>query len=100
MRLSLAVAPQYWPAIALAATQQVITGLVSAMMLDAFPESLSLMWCFAMVVFWVEVLLIILHRPLSPTSVDILLIKYGFIPLFILAFGVVTGVSIYYIRTT
>jgi len=99
MRLSLAIAPQYWPAIASTAAQQAVTGLVSAMMLDAFPESLSLWWCFTMLVFWVGVLLIVLHRPLSPTTVDIMLIKYGFIPLFIVIFWVASVACNYYMRT-
>jgi hypothetical protein len=91
VRLSLAIAPQYRSATASAAAQQAITGLVSAMMLDTGPTSFFLMWCFVMLAFWVDVILIVLRRPLSPTSVDILLIKYGFIPLFIAVYCVLHG---------
>jgi len=100
MGLSLTIAPQYRAAAASAVAQQAITGLVSAMMLDAFPESLSLWWCFTMLVFWVGVLLIVLHRSLSQTTVDIMLFNYGFIPLFIVVFGLMSVVCDYYMRTT
>jgi hypothetical protein len=93
MRHSLAVAPQYWPAIKWAATQQAVTGVVSAMLLDG--GVLFRVWCIAFLAFWAAVLLIVLRRPISPTRVDILLIKCGFIPMFIVAFCVSPGVWSY-----
>ncbi len=83
MKLSLALAPQYQSAVIWAAVQQAVAGVLSAMMLDGgvFLE----VWCFTILAFWVGVILIVLRRPLSPTRLDVLAIKYGFVPFFIVA---------------
>jgi hypothetical protein len=80
--LSKAIAPQYRSAVKWGAVQQTVTGILSAMVLDG--GVVFRVWSLSVLAYWIGVILIVLRRPLSPTRLDILFIKYGFIPLFIL----------------
>ena len=83
MNLSLGLARQYKSAVIFAASQQAITGILSAMLLDG--GVVLGIWCFTVLACWMGVVVIAIRRPLTPTRSDILFIEFGFIPLFIFA---------------
>lgn len=47
------------------------------------------LWWRAVIAFWGTVILMILRRPHTPTKVDLFLVRWGFIPLFLLLTPVV-----------
>ena len=81
MKLSPALAPQYWSALILAVLQQAVTGAFSALLLDG--GVMLGYWCFTMLAFWTGVAVIIVRRPVSPARFDLEFITGGFIPLFV-----------------
>jgi hypothetical protein len=66
-------------ALSWALKQQVASGFLAGLMLDC--GYLLALWKFTMLIFWSGALLILVRRFKSPTLVDLLLIKIGFLPL-------------------
>jgi hypothetical protein len=83
MRTTFTVSPAYRAAIIVSLPQQVATILLTVLMLDG--GVLRQVCGMAFLAFWVGVGLIMLRGPLSPSRVDLFLIRFGFVPLFVAA---------------
>jgi hypothetical protein len=65
---------------------QVIFGVLSMMALDG--GRIAHTTGIALLAFWVGATLIIFRRPTTPTPIDLLLVRFGFLPLLVLSFTV------------
>ena len=63
---------------------QMLSGGFASILLDG--GNVLEVWMFCMLAFWVGVILMKYHRPLNPTFADLLLIRWGFIPLHVVAY--------------
>jgi hypothetical protein len=86
VRASFEFAPQYWPAIKDAIILQLVFGFFTALMLDG-GRSFEF-FKVAFVGHWIGILMIVGRRPISPTKVDILFIRWGLL-LLLLTMGVI-----------
>lgn len=75
--LFLPFASDYGPAIKSAVIQQVIFLVLGALMLDG--GYVGRACCVTAIAHWVAILLIVFRRPLSPTKVDLIVIRYAFL---------------------
>jgi hypothetical protein len=84
--MNLPLADSYRLAMFTAVAIQFVCGLLSAMLLDGGNAA---MLCFCTLVgFWAGVGLLIFRRPRDPRPADLLAVRYGFLPLFGVAFVV------------
>ena len=90
MKLS-SLSTDYRNAVRVAAVVQVVMGLFISRSIDA-GVSFELWWR-AVVAFWGVFIVMILRRPYTPTKVDLILVRWGFIPLFLLLTPVVLAVA-------
>jgi hypothetical protein len=75
------LAPEYKPALKSSVIQQLCALVLSALTLDF---GLLLRCCLISVLaYWLVAALIVTRRPSMPTAVDVHLIRYGFLPIFI-----------------
>jgi hypothetical protein len=79
-----AVSPLYKSAIKLAVLQQVILLILSSLLLD-FGQTFRVC-AVAAIAHWIAIGMIVARRPLSPTGLDLGIIRWGFVPL-----GIVVG---------
>lgn len=73
----------YRGAIELAVAQQLIALVATAFLLDG--GVLLRASLFAIAAHWVVILAVVLRRPLSPTRFDLGLVRFGFIPVGVIA---------------
>lgn len=86
MNLSVPISPLYRRAVFTALIVQFFAGLLSAMALDM---GVMMKACgLALVPFWTGASILIFRRPQSPTKADIALVRFGFIPVFILMWAI------------
>ena len=70
--------PPFQSSVVLAAVQQVCAGYFWA-------YGLLEVWAYSLFAFWIGVVVIAVRRSRNPTRVDIFLIKFGFVPLLLIA---------------
>ncbi len=90
VKLSTDLDRSYTSAVLLALAQQLVVGVFCALMLDL--GALSRLFAVTLLGFWAGVAIIAFRRPTKPTSRDLLAIRWGSIPLFLLAFAYVRHV--------
>ena len=83
MNYSLPISPHYRKAIYRAVALQVIIGFLSLMILDG-GECAQICGA-ALVAFWGGVIVLICRHPQSPTYTDVQLIRFGYLPVVVLA---------------
>ncbi len=81
----LPVTDRYREVIVFTLIQQVPCGLLSVLMLDG--GFLARICAITMLGFWAAVALMMVRRPLSPSPIDIMFLRWGFFPLYSLVFG-------------
>ncbi len=81
----LPVTGRYREAIVFTLIQQVPCALLSMLMLDG--GVMARICGITILGFWAAVALMMIRRPLSPTSFDIMFLRWGFFPLYSLVFG-------------
>ena len=84
MRTTFTVSPSYRKAITVSLPQQVVAVLLSMMLLDG--GQTAQVCGMAFLAFCIGIGLIMFRRSLSPSRADLLLIRFGFVPLFVAAF--------------
>ena len=87
MSYSLPISPSYRKPVFEAVVLQILLGLLSALILDG--GTTARICGIALVGFWVGAVLLICRRPHSPTRSDIELLRFGYLPLIVIAFFVV-----------
>jgi hypothetical protein len=87
MTHSLPVSPHYRKPIFEAVVMQVLLGLLSLLILDG--GTTARICGIALVAFWGGAAVLIWRRPQSPTRTDIQLLRFGYLPLVVLAFFLV-----------
>lgn len=87
MSYSLPIAQSYRKPIVEAVVLQVILGILSLMILDG--GTTARICGIALVAFWGGATILIWRRPQTPTKTDIALIRFGYLPLAVLAFFLV-----------
>jgi hypothetical protein len=83
----LPLSDEYRRPIRVALYQQAVVAILCLLMLDG--GQLAKLFGLVMIGFWTGAALIMFRRPVNPTEVDKLLIKYGFVPLFVAAMELV-----------
>ncbi len=84
MRLPLPISPKYDSPIFEAAALQILLGLLSALIID---EGTVAQICgIALIAFWAGAAVLIWRHRESPTRVDLGLIRFGYLPVIVLAF--------------
>jgi hypothetical protein len=83
MKTTFTVSPSYRAAIWVSIPQQAIVILLSIMTLD-FGQTRQICGM-AFLAFWAGTGIIMFSRPLTPSRLDLLFIRFGFVPLFIVA---------------
>jgi hypothetical protein len=78
------LSPSYDRAIKSAIVEQLVLGVLAALLLDGGQTARNLACCIA--VFWLVVAMIALRRPFMPAAADLAIIRWGSLPLLILAF--------------
>lgn len=69
---------RYHRALEIAIGQHLVAFVATAFMLDG--GEMLRMTLVAMAAYWTFILVILLRRPLSPTKIDLLVIRWGFVP--------------------
>jgi len=87
MTYSLPIARSYRKAIFEAVGLQVLLGLLSLLILDG--GSSARICGIALVAFWGGAAVLIWRRPQSPTRTDIVLLRFGYLPVVVVAFFLV-----------
>src|SRR5437588_3005314 len=87
MSYSLPISPRYGKPIFEALALQAVLGLFSLLILDG--GTTARICGIALVAFWGGATVLIWRRPQSPTKTDIELIRFGYLPLAVLAFFLV-----------
>ena len=87
MSYSLPISPSYRKPVFEAVVLQLILGILSLMILDG--GTTARICGIALVAFWGGATVLIWRRPRSPTKTDIELIRFGYLPLGLLAFFLV-----------
>ena len=83
MMTTLPVSPAYREAIRFALLLQVITTIVLMMVLDG--GILAKTGAAAMIAFWIGASLIILRRPKTPSEMDLLYLRFGYLVALVIA---------------
>jgi hypothetical protein len=81
----LPLSSRYREAIVFTLIQQVPCALLSLLMLDG--GVMARICAITMLGFWAAVVLMMVRRPLSPSSFDIMFLRWGFFPLYSLVLG-------------
>jgi len=84
---SLPISPSYRKAIFEAVALQVLLGLFSGLILDG--GTTARIFGIALVAFWGGATILIWRRPQSPTRTDIEVIRFGYLPVVVIAFALV-----------
>ncbi len=87
MSYSLPISPNYRSPIFEAVALQVLLGLLSLLILDG--GTTARICGIALVAFWGGATVLIWRRPHFPTKTDIVLLRFGYLPLVVLAFFLV-----------
>ena len=87
MSYSLPISPSYRKPVFEAVLLQLILGILSLMILDG--GTTARICGIALVAFWGGATVLIWRKPRSPTKTDIELIRFGYLPLAVLAFFLV-----------
>ena len=87
MTRSLPISPSYRKPVFEAVGLQVLLGFFSLLILDG--GTTARVCGIALVAFWVGVAVLIWRRPQSPTRTDIELVRFGYLPLMVIAFFLV-----------
>jgi len=87
MSYSLSLSPHYRKAIFSAVALQVIIGFLSLMILDG--GACAQICGVALLAFWGGVMVLIWRHPQSPTYTDLQLIRFGYLPVVVIAFIVI-----------
>ncbi|MEI8289428.1 MAG: hypothetical protein WCH99_08130 [Verrucomicrobiota bacterium] len=87
MKRALPISPKYDSPIFEAVAIQLVLGILSALILDG--GTVARICGIALVAFWGGAVVMIWRHPQSPTKVDIELIRFGFLPVAVLAFFLV-----------
>ena len=83
----------YEGALQVATVFQVVIGILAAFTMDG--GQLAWVWCSAMVGYWVGFAFVRVRRKSKPTKVDLFVLKWGFVPLFVLAFFLLALLELY-----
>ena len=84
MSYSLPISPSYRKPVFEAVALQALLGLLSALILDG--GTTARICGIALVAFWGGAAVLIWRRPQSPTRIDIELLRFGYLPLVVIAF--------------
>jgi hypothetical protein len=84
MSYSLPISPSYRKPIFEAVGLQVLLGFLSLLILDG--GTIARICGIAVVAFWGGAAVLIWRRPQSPTRTDILLLRFGYVPVVVIAF--------------
>jgi hypothetical protein len=84
LRLVIPISKAYDSPVFEALAIQIIIGLLSLMMLDG--GQLAQVCGVALVAFWSGASLLIYRRPLSPSRIDLQVIRFGYFPVVVIAF--------------
>jgi len=88
--MNLPLANAYRAAMFDALAIQSVCTILSVLMLDGGNAATL---CFAILVgFWVGVVMLVLRRPVGPRPADLAVIRFGFLPLFIIGFIVMEAI--------
>lgn len=87
MNYSLPISPSYRKPVFEAVALQALLGLLSALILDG--GTTARICGIALVAFWGGAVVLIGRRPQSPTRTDIELLRFGYLPLVVIAFVLV-----------
>lgn len=87
MGYSLPISKAYDRPIFEAVGLQLLVGLLSLLILDG--GTVARICGMALVAFWFGAALLIYRRPLSPSKLDLLVIRFGYLPLVVIAFFLV-----------
>lgn len=87
MTYSLPISPGYRKPVFEAVALQALLGLLSALILDGGTS--ARIFGIALIAFWGGAALLVWRRPQSPTGTDIELLRFGYLPLVVIAFLVV-----------
>jgi hypothetical protein len=79
-----ALSQSYDRAIKSAVVQQLVFSALALLLLDGGQAARNLACCIA--VFWVVVAMFALRRPIVPTAADLAIVRWGSLPLAVLAF--------------
>jgi hypothetical protein len=82
-RVDVKTTAPYRGALQVAVVFQVLFGILSAFVMDF--GVLAWLWCSAMVGYWVGFAFVRVRGKGKPTKVDLFVLKWGFVPLFVLA---------------
>ncbi len=80
---ALPISPAYREAVRVALVLQVVAALLLLMILDG--GVLAKVGGAAMIGFWIGVAAIMVRRPMTPSAVDLLYVRWGYVPLLLLA---------------
>ena len=87
-KLPLPISPKYDSPIFEALVLQIVLGILSALILDG--GVVAQICGIALVAFWTGAVVLIWRHPQSPSRLDVELIRFGYLPVVVLAF-VLTG---------
>ena len=87
MRLPLPISPKYDSPIFEAVALQILLGLLSLLIMDG--GMVAQLCGIALVSFWGGASVLILRHPLSPSRIDLELIRLGYLPVIVIAFFLV-----------
>jgi hypothetical protein len=87
LNYSLPISPSYRTPIFEAVGLQVVLGILSLLILDG--GTTARICGIALVAFWGATALLVLRRPQLPTKIDILWIRFGYLPIVVLAWFMV-----------
>ena len=90
MRHSLPIAASYRKPIFEAIALQVILGLLSALVLDG--GDCRHICGAALVAFWGGAAVLVWRHPRDPTKTDLQLVRFGFLPVLVIAFAIIHAV--------
>ena len=76
------ISPSYRPAILEALTLQVMIGVLALMILDG--GGIAQLCGIALLAFWAGAVTLIFRRPQNPTAPDLILLRFGYLPLVLL----------------
>jgi len=86
-RYSLPISKQYDSPIFEAVALQIVLGLLSLLILDG--GTVARICGIALVAFWSGVTVLIYRRPVCPSEVDLQFIRFGYLPVVVVAFFLV-----------
>jgi hypothetical protein len=92
--MNVPLADNYRPAMLVAVATQFVCSLLSAMVLDG-GDAFTLCLC-TFFGFWVGATIVILRHPRNPSGMDLWAIRYGFLPLYLFSFIIMTVLLSWY----